>query len=376
MRADAGAGDRAVVMVGTHWTTRGGVSSVVCGYRQAGLFERWDLTYVATHRDGNALQKAAAALTGFVKFAVTVARRWPVIVHVHLSSRASFWRKLCIFEACHALSIPTILHLHGSEFMEFHDAEAGAIGRALIRRTFGRAREVIVLSEQWRTNVLRIMGAQSRSVRVLRNAVSVPSDLRPRATDDDAVEILFLGRLGTRKGVFDLLEALSGIDAPTPRWHLSCAGDGQIEQVRERARAWGIADRVSVLGWIDATERDRLLRRSAIFALPSYAEGLPMALLEAMAYGLAVVASPVGGIPEAVTSGREGYLVAAGDRPALRDCLKSLLQDPELRRRMGAFARERIVQDFSLQHAVYELGALYGELGARPADERAVGSTP
>ena len=373
---EAGAGRRAIVMVGTHWSTRGGISSVVRGYQQGGLFERWNITYVTTHRDGNALRKSVAAITGMASFVFTIARRWPVIAHVHLSSRASFWRKVWIFEICHALSIPTILHLHGSEFMEFYQREAGALGRALIRRTFRRATEVIVLSTQWRTNVLQILGAGTRPVRVLPNAVTIPAEPAEGTARDGVVEIAFLGRLGTRKGVFDLLDALSGIDRHTHDWLLHCAGDGQIAEVRERAKELGIADRVTVPGWIDATQRDRLLRRSGIFVLPSYAEGLPMALLEAMAHGLAVVVSPVGGMPEVVTEGCEGYLVPPGDKPALRRCLEALLSDPDLRARMGAAARKRIVQGFSLQHAVEELGAVYLALGAGPASEGVVRATP
>jgi glycosyltransferase involved in cell wall biosynthesis len=365
MQHNARSGRRAIVMVGTGFSTMGGISSVVNGYREAGLLKRWDIQYVTTHTDGSTVRKAITAVTGYATFAAAVAKRWPVIAHVHLSSRASFWRKVWIFEACHALSIPTILHLHGSEFMEFYETEASPVGRALIRRTFRQASEVLVLSEQWRANVLRILGANPRPVRVLRNAVSIPA-APARSRQDGATEILFLGRLGTRKGIFDLLEALASVSGGTPDWVLHCAGDGQIDEVKERARQLGIGDKVRVLGWIDAAERDRLLRRSSIFALPSYAEGLPMALLEAMAYELAVVTSTVGGIPEAVTAGREGYLLQPGDRDGLRRCLELLLSDAELRKRMGAAARERIVREFSLQHAVEELGALYDALGAHP----------
>jgi glycosyltransferase involved in cell wall biosynthesis len=137
--------------------------------------------------------------------------------------------------------------------------------------------------------------------------------------------------------------------------------------VRRRAAELRIGNEVELLGWLGAPERQAELGRAAVFCLPSHAEGLPMAMLEAMAAGRPVVATPVGGIPDVVQDGANGLLVAPGQAAPLAGALARLLGDAGLRLRLGQAARATIAARFDAAVLTDRIADLYRELNAAPA---------
>ena len=140
------------------------------------------------------------------------------------------------------------------------------------------------------------------------------------------------------------------------RARLVLAGDGDVEGVRKLAEPMG--SQVEVHSWINTTERDRLLADSDVFALPSRAEGVPMALLEAMAYGLPSITTPVGGIPDVFRDGIDGLLVKPGDIGQIRAALTKLITDDSLRLAAGRNARDHVRQ-FDVHSYARRLGEIY-----------------
>jgi glycosyltransferase involved in cell wall biosynthesis len=197
-----------------------------------------------------------------------------------------------------------------------------------------RARVVIAVSEQ----LAEAARVGARDVRWIPNGVEIPAEVGAEA---DPPEVLFVGRLAPEKGIHELAEAARGLN-------LVVAGDGPLRPLVPGA-----------LGFVPHEEVERLLARAAAVVLPSHREGLPMALLEAMAHGRAVVATPVGGIPSLVEDGRTGLLVPPGDAGALRAAIDRLLGDPGLRRRLGEAARERVTELCSWERVVDETLAAY-----------------
>jgi glycosyltransferase involved in cell wall biosynthesis len=174
---------------------------------------------------------------------------------------------------------------------------------------------------------------------VLPNPVRVPARVPERAGRTQ-VQFLHLGRLGKRKGGYDLMNAFAALpESVRARARLVLAGDGDVEGMKKLAAPFG--DRVRVLSWIDAHERDRLLAESDVFVLPSYAEGVPMSLLEAMAAGLPCITTPVGGIPDVFTHGAEGLLVPPGDAGQLRAAMSTFIGDEPSRLEAGRRGHER-----------------------------------
>ena len=349
-----------VLMIGTAPGGQGGVASVIDVLRQGGLFERESVRYLSSHREGSRGAKAGAAFNALWRTSLACLRERPAVVHVHAASRASFVRKSLLLLIARSSGCRTIFHLHGAEFDRFAGAESGAAQRWWIRHTLERSSVVIALSDSWAA-FLRGFAPAARIV-VVPNSVPLPPAVELDRTKEQPGRILFLGRVDAGKGVFELLEAVAALALSCPQIHVVIGGVGQLDQVRRRAVDLGIGERVSLPGWVQGADKQRELALSQVFCLPSHAEGLPMALLEAMAAAKAVVASTVGGIPEAVADGANGRLVAPGDAAALAGAIKALLGDAALRARLGDAARATVRERFSTEAALGQLSTLYREL--------------
>lgn len=326
-----------VLQFGPSLEVRGGISSVeqlICDY----LPPYVSMRHVPTMEDGSAIAKASV----FAR-AVQVLRRSlesldPTIVHIHIASRGSTLRKVILAEMVARAGRPLVLHAHGSEFDLFHRKLPAAVRRN-VNRTLQRANVFITLSTQWRDFYVEECEISPSQIVVLPNPVRVPAEVPDRA-GRETVQFLHLGRLGERKGSYDLVNAFAGLPAGLRnRARLVLAGDGDVEGVRKLAEPLG--SQVEVHSWINTTERDRLLSQSDVFALPSRAEGVPMALLEAMANGLPSITSPVGGIPDVFRNGLDGMLVTPGDVEQIRAAMARLIADDTARHAAGHAARER-----------------------------------
>ena len=153
-------------------------------------------------------------------------------------------------------------------------------------------------------------------------------------------------------------------------WQLVMAGaesePGFIAWMHSEIGRLGIGSRVQWLGEVVGAAKDSALAASDIFVLPSRAEGLPMAMLECMGAGMAVVATRVGAIPEVITEGREGLLVPPGDAAALAAAMDRLASDADLRQRMAAAARRTCEDHYSVESAARKLMLIYQALPAGP----------
>lgn len=349
---------RSIVMLGTDVRTMGGIASVVKVYQAAGLFDRFSIIYLATHCDGSAAKKLVLMLASWCSLLGLLLWGRVGLVHCHMASRSSCWRKMGFIFLAKLFRIPVILHLHGAEFAIFYQEEMGRFRQRLIRSLFDQVSCVVVLSTAWKTWVESI--SRNPRIEAIYNPVMVPSVAQNWSLRTSG-DVLFLGRLGKRKGSYDLLNAVAKMSVHKPC--LLLGGDGEVDQTRAMAEAQGMGSDVHLLGWVDLPTRTALLNRAKVYCLPSYNEGLPMSVLEAMAAGLPVISTPVGGIPEAISDGVEGFLVEPGDIDALRDRIERLLSDDALACRMGMAARAKIQSTFSSEAVMPRVERLYAQFG-------------
>ena len=350
-----------ILMVGTSLDTMGGIASVARVYAGAGLFERYNVHYLASHCDGGAWAKLRIMASAYLRFLAMLLTGQVGLIHVHVASRASFWRKSGFFLLAYLIQIPALLHLHGGGFAVFYD-ECGPLRRAYIRFIFNHASRVLVLSGGWQAWVRSI--SRNPRVETLFNPVPVPQAVTAWPARD-ASSLLFLGKLGKAKGVDDLLQACTALAQRHPALRLAMGGDGDRAAVQARAEMLGVAAHVDLLGWVQGAQKTRLLDTCRAYVLPSYFEGLPMSILEAMAAGVPVIATAIGGIPEAIDDGVEGYLLAPGDVEGLADRLDRLLSDDALAQRMGAAGRAKVERHFSTTAVMPRLEHIYAELGLK-----------
>jgi len=325
-----------VLQFGPSMGVRGGISSVVQLILDF-LPQYVSVRHVPTTEEGSALTKASVFARAVQELRRSMESREPTIAHIHMASRGSVLRKVILAEMVARAGRPLVMHAHGSEFDIFHRKLPAAVRRN-INRTLQRANVFIVLSTQWRDFYIEECELSSSQVVVLPNPVQVPFEVPDRSTRE-RVQFVHLGRLGTRKGAYDVVNAFALLpEALRQRAKLILAGDGDVEGVRKLAAPLG--ESCEVHAWIDTPERDRLLRQSDVFVLPSRAEGLPMALLEAMANGLPSITSPVGGIPDVFHHGTHGMLVTPGNVPEIRDAMAKLISEDAWRVAAGRTSRE------------------------------------
>jgi glycosyltransferase involved in cell wall biosynthesis len=338
----------------------GGISTVLRGWLEMGIDRRHRVIRIASHQDGSRARKLFRAVTGLRQTARTVTRTRVDIAHVHGGDTLSFRRKYGFIRLVRRLSPETriLYHHHGADFMAQYPSLPG-FWRRRVRETLTDADRVICLSDSW-IRRLRDIAPGGRFL-LLPNGVPIPRiPVDPSA--GGPLRVLFLGRIGDRKGVFDLLEAVASLLHSGVDLRLDIGGNGEIQRLRSAIARRGLADRARFHGWIRGPEKDRLMRKSGLLALPSRAEGMPMTLLEAMALGLPVLATPVGGVPELVRHGENGLLAPPGDRAALAAGLRRLT-DPSLRKELGRKARETVQRDHDLSRLVRRLDRLYESLG-------------
>ncbi len=294
--------------------------------------------------------------------------RQPSLLHVNITGRGSTLRKLMLTAIARAVALPYVLHIHDYDYAADVRARGGLM-RRLVRNMFAAAAQTIVLGTEAERTLRAALALPDARILVLPNAAPDPHPA-PRApagvAPADPVRLVFLGDLSARKGVPELLEALASPALAALPWRATLAGGGPVEEFRARAAALGLADRVAFPGWIDQAGASALCAAADILVLPSHAEGLAMSVLEGLAHGLAVVATPVGAHAEVIEPDQSGVFVLPGDIAALAAALARVVGDPALRERLGAGARQRFVDRFDVRSYSVRLARLHvGLLGGR-----------
>lgn len=326
-----------VAQIGPDPAGAGGMPAVIAALLRSPLAERYRFEAIPTYRDARPLPRLllfAGSLLALVRWC---ARPGPRIVHVHMAARGSMYRKAVVVGVAKAMRRPVVLQVHaGPGDLEQFFARLGPARLRLLRVTLGLADSVQSVSAAGAEALARLTGAE---IGVVANA---PPPVRPEAPARPAagnggggVTALYLGGFADpAKGGAILLEALPALLERRADLRVVLAGPGEDPgSLPERAR-WR--------GFLGESEKDSELVGADLFLMPSLSEGMPIALLEAMASGLPIVASAVGGVPELLSDGVDAVLVPPGDPARLAGAAAELAADPERRRELGRAAAERV----------------------------------
>lgn len=278
----------------------------------------------------------------------------PDVVHTHMAVQRY------VFPVLLRSRVPAAIHtIHN---LARHETDS--VGRVVHWFAFRNRVVPVAISREVAASVQRVYGLACNAV--VPNCIPVeryqPND-RDRQEwrarfhlGPEAVVFTCVGRLVAQKNPLLLMEAFAQVK--DPRAHLVLLGEGPLAgEVAQYAKARALTDRVHLLGKQDCVPQ--MLAASDVFVLSSDWEGNPLAVMEAMAAGLPVVATAVGGVPELVASGEQGFLVPAGDAPAFASAMQTLLGDSELRRAMAAAAGARACREFTLERMVRGYEELY-----------------
>ncbi len=361
-----------ILMFGTGLDVKGGVTSVEkLIINNAPVQLR--INHVATIEQGSASHNILVFSRAIQSLILTILRKDVDIIHIHFSERGSTLRKSILILISSLFRQSIILHAHGATYKEFYTRLPQFI-KSILVSLFKKCR-IIVLSKSWQNYYMDEFSLASSKVSVLYNPVELPATV-PDRKGRQRLKFIFLGRIGKRggaldiaqslvsfpkqdKGAFDLINAFAAL-SEVDRHHveLVLAGNGDLAAANQLVADLDLTDKITILDWLDAEQRDKLLAAADAFILPSYNEGLPMSMLESMAWGLPVIVTPVGGIPEVIIDHQNGLLVEPGVQDQLVAAMQSLIRDESLRLSLGA-AGHNSVKSLNIHNYMESLSDLY-----------------
>lgn len=334
-----------ILFIAPDISVKGGISTVIKGLLGTSLSQKYNIKLVVSHVDGLKVLKLVQAIGGLLKTAYSLTFEHIDIVHIHGGDITSVKRKYFYFRLVKLFKRKVIYHFHGASFLEQYPSASPA-WKNRIKALLEESDMVICLSNSWGKSIMRI--APKSNVQVIYNSVPLPALDEEKRSEKKIVNITFLGLIGERKGIFDLLEVILRLITDGCNIHLTVGGNGDISHLNNEIALKDLKNYVTYAGWIVGVAKDKLLRNTDIFVLPSYGEGMPMTILEAMSYAIPVISTNVGGVPELVQEGVTGYIVEPGNLDQLFQKMKRLIIDQPLRTSMGQEGRRVIEKEFNL----------------------------
>ncbi len=336
----------------------GGICAVIDQYLHSSIAENYRILLSGNSSAGSSLAKTAAFIRGCFTLAKRCAFGRVSLVHLHTASGTSFYRKAVCFLIAKIFRKKTIVHIHGGGFLDFYATSPAPI-RMLIRIVLDRADAIIVLSERFHTGIGSI--SKNPNLHVVFNPIS-SACFGKALTERTSPRFLFVGDVIERKGVGELMAAMKIVLGSMPAAHLTICGAGRIDFYRRVCEDLHISDAVTFSGFVSGEAKLSAFSAASLFVLPSWVEGMPMVIIEAMAAGLPVVATPVGGIPEVIEDGINGFLVPARDAAALAERILRIAADPALGKSMSAENIRKVKEVFDISVIAEQVCGIYEKL--------------
>ena len=345
-----------VCMIIPSFDAKGGIASVVSGYRNSQLEKDFDIKYIETYCDGNKFFKTCMALRSYVYFVVLILFWNPSIIHIHSSFGGSFYRKLPFIIIGSLFKKPIINHIHGADFDRFY-INASNEKRKIVKYAYNKCDKIIALSDEWKDKLNQIV--DSAKIVVIENySILHPEAINARKTKKNDYNVLFFFFFCRRKGCYDIPSVAEKVAKEIPNIKFVLAGSGDIDRIKSITPD-KIKNIIIYPGWVKKDEKDSLLKKADVFFLPSYNEGMPMSILDAMGYGLPVVSTTVGGIPKIVHNGENGYLCKPGEIENLSTAILKILKDDYMLKKMGNNSVSIVKNRYSLQTHINSLEKTY-----------------
>jgi glycosyltransferase involved in cell wall biosynthesis len=355
-----------VFLVSPYGQVGGGMGSIMTylASMRPDFWGRFDLKPLESRGGGHIALSPLFLGLAVLRIVLEAARGRLAVVHLNLAERGSVYRKALLLAATKLVGGRVLLHLHAAQIVQYH-ASTGRIGRGVLRWMFRSADHCVVLGEVWRRWVIDTFAVSPNRIRVVYNGVPAAT-VTPRAPSHDGrFHLLFVGNLHERKGVRDLLRAFARPDIKARDIVLTMAGGGPVEMYRSMAADLGIGERVSFTGWIAQQQARALMADADALILPSYDEGLPLVLLEALASGTPVICTAVGSIPEVLEHRRTALFVSPGDDAGIEAAILTLCSQPDLGRELAASGAALYHRLFTMEAFARSIASLYEALAPR-----------
>lgn len=366
-----------ILLIGPRPPAVGGISSFITSLQESSLNKKYSLMTYNTSRvtsvksrfklisnSTNMFHASFLTLYHLLSFPTKLISTRPHLVHINTPSYLPFWESTCYVIFAKLFRIPVIFHIHGGAFDKFY-LKASNLQKNAIRIAMNLPDEVIALSKFWRIFFEKTIGISSKVI-VINNFVSTskyPPSQKSLPESGSKVEVLFFG--GTdpkRKGLYTLLDSIPQVIKELPNVHFNLVCKNDFYLINKIIKDSKINASVCIFSEVSEEEKIKLLHLSDIFVLPTFSEGLPIALLEAMSVGLPIISTPVGAIPEVMEDGKNGFLVAPGDVDSLTKKIILLAKNSSLRQSFRLNNVDRITKNFDQNLIVCKIDKIYDQL--------------
>lgn len=340
-----------VLTIGCQWKKpKGGIAVVLNSYSR--IFPEFNI--IVNSNGKNAIANLLQLLFSLVMTTFRLLFCKSIrIVHIHTASYNSFKRSALFISLAKFFKRKIVIHIHGGGFMEYYEKNTSFVHKNLLK-----CDTIIALTEYWKDF---FKGLGFENVVIVPNIVDSPI-VQEKKYNDGKVHILYLGLITKAKGIYDLLDVIKEHKAEFDgKITLHVGGNGETTTLQNIIKEQDLSNIVKFEGWVSGNKKAELLNNADVFILPSYTEGLPISILEAMSYKLPVISTPVGGIPEVITNGENGILFIPSDKWKLYDAIMTLATDKQQRVCMGELSYSKVQPHFP-ENVSARLENIYKEL--------------
>ena len=340
-----------VLVVGSAEQSAGGVASVIRLMKKMPVWEEYHCYWLGTQIQRNYAWKLWYALKAYC-IALFIIWRYD-IVHFHAVPDISMVIQMPVFLLALIGRKRIIIHLHvGNQLKDY-------TGKQLFKWCLRRADLIILLAKKWQKLFQELYTDIKTSTTVLYNAC----EMVPEVPFEEKEKIIIMAAyFNDNKAPDLLLKAWQQIHTNYPDWRVRMLGNGEVERYQKMSEEMGLSDSVSFTGYVVGKERDGYFRKASIYTMCSYEEGFPMVVLEAWAYGICVVTTPVGGLPDVLEDGKNALVFDFGDWEELAGLLVRLIEDDKMRQRIAFFSRKKVYKQLSLETINKEERIIYQTL--------------
>lgn len=347
---------KSILVVSTSLKTQGGISRVVYSILNSRLNDKYKLYHLATHINKSIGVKFLYMLVSYIKYPFILVNKKIVIVHIHGGMKSTFFRKSYFLIIGKLFRRKVIYHMHSAMIEEYFDKRSYLKGW-VVCKLLDHYDAIIAISNVWKKILEK---KTSTNIFVIYNAIKLPQDIPNNVKKkQETFTVLTMGEVGERKGTGVVIKVAATLNN---NFRFVIAGNGDVGKYLKMAEDFGISNRVVFLGWINGEKKDKAYLEADVYFLPSKYEGLPMSIIEAMGYGLPIISTSIGGIPDCVENGKNGFL----ERPEYVDNfasrIRTVCENSKLYAEMSKASRLLAEERFEVSVMAAKINDLYNEL--------------
>lgn len=341
-----------VLVVGSAEHSAGGVSSVIKLIKKMPVWEEYHCYWLGTQIQRNYLWKAWYAIKANI-IAFFIIWKYDV-VHFHtVPDKICLIIQLPIFILALIGRKKVVMHIHMGNQLRNHT------DNGLFKWCLRKSDLIILLAKKWQQLFAESYSDITTPTTVLYNACEYVPEVPFENKDKSIIMAAFFN---DNKAPDLLLKAWQSIKDKYPDWHINMLGNGEVDRFKNMASEMDLSDSVTFTGYIVGKQREEYYRKASIYCMCSYEEGFPMVVLEAWAYGINVVTTPVGGLPDVLAEGKNALVFDFGDWQGLAKQLSVLIENTDTRKTMADYSRQFVTDTFSMEKINADLTNIYSAL--------------